>query len=124
VVVAHALDSHPLLFRFDALIVSNPDTLGGKPRIAGRRIAVVHIKNWHLRHGMTPQQIAGEYDLPLEAVHAALAYHYAHRAEVDARDEAEDARIDALMQETDAARGVDHPAGHLQKLLNTRRVTG
>lgn len=28
-------------------------------------------------------EIAGEYDLPLGAVHAALAYYYDHRAEID-----------------------------------------
>ena len=70
----------------DRYIVSTPDMLGGKPRIAGHRIAVTHIKAWRLTRGMTEAEIAEAYDLPLPAIYAAMAYYYEHKAEIDARD--------------------------------------
>ena len=67
----------------DQRIESNSGILGGKPCIAGRRIAVEHIVVWHQRCGRSVDEIAGEYDLDLADVHAALAYYFAHRAEID-----------------------------------------
>lgn len=56
--------------------------LGGKPCIAGRRIAVEHIALWHERPGRSVDEIASEYD-ELADVYAALAYYFAHREEID-----------------------------------------
>jgi len=70
----------------DGYIVSTADTLGGKPRIAGTRIAVTQIKAARLRLGMPFEEIAESYDLPLPAVYAAMAYYYAHKVEIDQRD--------------------------------------
>src|SRR5881628_3127381 len=67
------------------LIVSTPGTLGGKPRIAGRRISVQDIAIWHERMGMSPDEIATDYDLTLAEVYAALAYYHDHREEIEAR---------------------------------------
>lgn len=67
----------------DQRIESRPGVLGGKPCIAGRRIAVEHIVVWHERLGMSADEIAGEYDLELADVYAALAYYFAHRKEID-----------------------------------------
>jgi len=67
----------------DQRIESNEDVLGGKPCIAGRRIAVEHIVVWHERRGKSANEIAGEYDLDLADVYAALAYYFAHREEID-----------------------------------------
>ena len=67
----------------DQRIESRPGVLGGKPCIAGRRIAVEHIVVWHERLGMSADEIAGEYDLELADVYAALAYYFAHREEID-----------------------------------------
>lgn len=67
----------------DQRIVSRAGVLGGKPCIAGRRIAVEHIAVWHERLGQSADEIAGEYDLELADVYAALAYYFAHREEVD-----------------------------------------
>lgn len=69
-----------------AYIVETPETLGGRPRIAGHRIAVGHVAAWRLRQGMSFEQIAATYDLPIAAVYAAMAYFYDHKAEIDARD--------------------------------------
>ncbi|HEX3127691.1 MAG TPA: DUF433 domain-containing protein [Thermoanaerobaculia bacterium] len=56
---------------------------GGKPRIVGRRIKVQDIVVWHERMGKGVEEIAAEHDLSLSDVHAALAYYFDHRAEID-----------------------------------------
>jgi uncharacterized protein (DUF433 family) len=56
---------------------------GGKPRIAGHRITVQDIAVWHERLGLSADEIATEYDLSLADIHAALAYYYDHREEID-----------------------------------------
>jgi uncharacterized protein (DUF433 family) len=62
-----------------------PGICGGKPRIAGHRIKVQHVAVWHERMGMTPQQIVAEHPaLTLAEVHAALAYYYDHREQIEA----------------------------------------
>ncbi len=50
---------------FDRHIEITPDTRGGKPRIAGTRIAVADIVILHRRLGYGVEEIAGTYDLPL-----------------------------------------------------------
>jgi len=70
----------------DSYIVSTPDTLGGKPRIADTRVAVTHIKAARLKLGLSFEEIAQSYNLSLPAVYAAMAYYYAHKAEIDQRD--------------------------------------
>ena len=67
----------------DQRIQSRPGVLGGKPCIAGRRVAVEHIAVWHERLGISADEIAGEYDLELADVYAALAYYFAHREEIN-----------------------------------------
>lgn len=72
-------------------IAIKPGHRGGKPHIAGHRIKVQHIAIWHERMGMTPAEIVATYpSLTLSAVHAALAYYYAHRAAIDADTEADE----------------------------------
>jgi uncharacterized protein (DUF433 family) len=56
---------------------------GGKPRIAGTRITVADIFVMNLRMGQSPEEIAGKYDLSLADVHAAMAYYYDHRKEIE-----------------------------------------
>jgi len=69
----HTLDDH---------IEVTPGVVGGKPRIAGRRITVAQIVVWHERLGMAADEIAMAYDLKLSDVYAALAYYYDHRDEI------------------------------------------
>lgn len=71
-------------------IASDPAFRGGRPRIEGTRVAVADVVLMHLRLGMAPAEIAGRYDLPLAAVHAALAHYFDHREDID-RDIEEDA---------------------------------
>jgi uncharacterized protein (DUF433 family) len=66
-------------------LVLTPGVCGGKPRIAGHRIKVQHVAVWHERLGMTPDEIVSQHPgLTLADVHAALAYYFDHREEIDA----------------------------------------
>jgi uncharacterized protein (DUF433 family) len=80
----------------DRHIVATPGTLGGKARIAGRRISVEDIAIWHLRLGKTVDEICAEYDLSLAEVHAALAYYYDHQDEIERNISEGDAFLKAL----------------------------
>ncbi len=66
------------------LIASDPDVRGGRPCIAGTGIRVLDIVAAMLFHDQTPAEIAEAYALSLAQVHAALAYYYEHKAEIDA----------------------------------------
>ena len=64
-------------------IESTPGICGGKPRLLGTRITVADVVTWHLRLGLSIEEIAGTYNLPLASIHAAMVYYYDHRTEVD-----------------------------------------
>lgn len=76
----------------------SPGVAGGKPHIAGRRITVQNIVIWHERLGMNADEIAAEHDLALADIHAALAYYFDHRQEIDRVIEDGEAFIEALRQ--------------------------
>ncbi len=59
-----------------AEIVSTEDTLGGAPRIEGRRIGVHHIAKRVVDAGESPEQVAADYDIDIADVHRALVYYY------------------------------------------------
>jgi uncharacterized protein (DUF433 family) len=64
-------------------IVATPGTCGGKPRIDGHRIRVQDVAIWHERLGYSIEEIIAHYpQLTLAEVHAALAYYYDHRDEI------------------------------------------
>ncbi|MCP4113137.1 MAG: DUF433 domain-containing protein [Desulfobacteraceae bacterium] len=67
----------------DGHIDVTPGISGGKPRIAGHRITVQNIVIWYDRMGKSADEIASEYDLDLADIHAALAYYFDHRIEID-----------------------------------------
>lgn len=70
-------------------IVSTPGICGGRPRIDGHRIQVEDVAIWHERMGMSPDQIVSEHpSITLADVHAALAYYYENREQIDADIEA------------------------------------
>jgi len=64
-------------------IETTPGVMGGKPRIAGRRITVQDIAQWRYSVGWSDEQIAAEFGLTLGQVHAALSYYHDHRDEID-----------------------------------------
>jgi uncharacterized protein (DUF433 family) len=66
-------------------ITKTPGVCGGKACIAGHRIRVMDVVVWHEMRGMCPEEIV--YNFPgitLADVHAALAYYFDNRAEIDA----------------------------------------
>ncbi len=57
---------------------------GPKPRIAGHRIRVQDVVIWHEKLGMSPDEIVHHYPtITLADVHAALAYYWDHRDEIE-----------------------------------------
>jgi uncharacterized protein (DUF433 family) len=89
--------------RLTAHIESTPGVCGGKPRISGRRITVQSIAIWHERLGLSPDEIATEHDLSLADIHAALAYYFDHREEIDQSIADDDAFAEALRETTPSA---------------------
>jgi len=78
----------------------DPDTRGGKPRIAGTRITVADVVLMHRRLGRALEEIAGTYDLPIAGVYAAMAYYYDHKDEIDHSLDEEEALAEAFKQNT------------------------
>lgn len=75
-------------------ITKTPGVCGGRACIAGHRIRVMDIVVWHERRGYTPDEIVDMFPgITLADVHAALAYYFDHREEIEAdlREEAETA---------------------------------
>lgn len=70
-------------------IVKTPGMLGGRARIAGRRIGVSDIVNAHLRLGAPVEEVVEAYEITPAQVYAALAYYYDHQDEIDTHLEAE-----------------------------------
>ncbi len=83
---AGALDEPPAPMPMSPLyphIETTPGVAGGRPRIAGRRITVADVAVWHEQVRLSADEISAAYDLSLAEVHAALAYYFDHREEVD-----------------------------------------
>ena len=73
-------------------IAKTPGICGGLACIAGHRIRVADVVVWHERRGYSPDEIVAMFPgLVLADVHAALAYYFDHRAEIDADLRADEA---------------------------------
>jgi len=72
-----------VLKTLDKHIEITPGVMGGKPHIAGHRISVQNVVIWHNEMGYSVEKIAEDYYLSLADVHAALAYYYDNKEEVD-----------------------------------------
>ena len=82
-------------------IVATPGTCGGKPRISGHRIRVQDVAIWHERLGYSIEEIIAHYpQLTLAEVHAALAYYYDHRDEIQHDIEEAEAFVERMKRET------------------------
>ena len=65
-------------------VTRTPGVCGGRACIAGHRIRVMDIVVWHERRGMSPDQIVDMFPgITLADVHAALAYYFDHRQEIE-----------------------------------------
>lgn len=68
----------------------------GTARVAGTQSRVINIV-LDTRNGLTPDQIHEQYPhLAMAQIHAALAYYYDHKSELDAQIERELAEVDSL----------------------------
>ncbi len=74
------------------LIYRNPKVRGGRPCVVGTGLRVIDIVMAMQFGDRSPEQMAGDYDISLAQVHAALAYYYENQAEIDA-DIREDVQI-------------------------------
>ncbi len=71
-------------------IESRPGKCGGKPCITGTRIRVWDVYVRHERLGKSADQIVADYpQITLADVHAAIAYYYDHKDEIDAQIKAD-----------------------------------
>jgi len=82
----------------DEHIEVTPGISSGRPRIAGRGIAVRDLAIWRERLGKGADEIAVEYDLTLADVYEALAYYFDHRPEIDRDIQQSEAFVDALRE--------------------------
>jgi uncharacterized protein (DUF433 family) len=74
-------------------IISNPKIRSGRPIIAGTTLRVQDVAAHHIYRKYTPEELAYQLQISLAQVHAALAYYYAHKAEIDAQIEEDDRLI-------------------------------
>jgi uncharacterized protein (DUF433 family) len=86
-------------------IVKTEDTLGGKPRLEGRRISVLQIAEMYIDAGKSPELIADQLEVGLDEVHEALAYYYKHP------DEMNELRERQRELEEEIKRKSSHPGG-------------
>lgn len=76
------------------LIVSSPETLGGRPRIVGTRVSVQRIAGYY-KLGWSAEDISDRLTtVTLAQVYAALAYYHSNRAEIEAALAAEAAEYE------------------------------
>lgn len=52
--------------------------------VGGTTIRVSDIAAYHVYQGMSPEELAVQFDLGLAQVHAVLSHYFSHRAEIDA----------------------------------------
>ncbi len=65
-------------------IERNPAVCGGKPCVAGTRIRIWDVHIWHNLQGRRPEQIVADFpQLSVADVHAALAFYYDHREQIE-----------------------------------------
>jgi uncharacterized protein (DUF433 family) len=70
--------------------------LGPKPRIAGKGINISALATWHLKQGMSVDDLVREYKLTPAEVHAGLAYYYDHREEIEEQMRREERELAAI----------------------------
>lgn len=70
----------------------------GVARIEGTRMKVIHIAEELMLSGATPAEMLKHWPhLTLSQIHAALAYYYDHKADIDAQIERERQEFERLL---------------------------
>jgi uncharacterized protein (DUF433 family) len=66
-------------------IMKTPGVCGGRACIAGHRIRVMDVVVWHEMRGYSADEVVDMFPgITLADVHAALAYYFDNRAEIEA----------------------------------------
>jgi uncharacterized protein (DUF433 family) len=65
------------------LIATNPQVRSGRPYILGTTLTVADIITAKIYQALDTDGVADYFEIPLQHVHAALAYYYEHKAEID-----------------------------------------
>lgn len=87
-------------------IVKTPGICGGAPRVDGTRLSVDWIAGQMVYAGRSLDDMLADYaHIPLTAaqIHAALAYYYDHRREIDALIEESERLLDEVRGRSDVA---------------------
>lgn len=85
-------------------ITKTPSVCGGSACIAGHRVRVLDIVIWHEQNGWSPDEIVSQIpSITLADVHAALAYYYDHREEIQEEIRAEREMAEEFRRETPSA---------------------
>lgn len=80
-------------------IVSDPAIRGGRPIIAGTTLRVSDVATWHIWGKQTPEELAVNFRLRMDQVHAALSYYFGHRDEIDQEIRANAAEAEKYLDE-------------------------
>ncbi len=88
-------------------IVQTEDTLGGKPRLEGRRISVLQVAEMYIDAGKSPEIIADQLDIGLDEIHEALAYYYSHPDEMNELRERKRELRERIREKSDAPEKVE-----------------
>jgi uncharacterized protein (DUF433 family) len=82
------------------LVVKSPETLGGRPRIAGTRLSVQRVAAWY-KMGLNAEEIHDRLGTSsLAQIYAALTYYHSNMAEIEGylvEEKAEYERLSATM---------------------------
>lgn len=85
---------------------------GAKPRIMGHRIRVQDVVIWHEKLGLAPDEIVGQHPtISLADVHAALAYYWDHRDDIERAITEEQTLVEELRR---------HVSSPVQEKVNRR----
>jgi uncharacterized protein (DUF433 family) len=88
-------------------IISNPKVRSGRPIIAGTTLRVQDVAAHHIYNHYTPDELAYQLQITLAQVHAALAYYYAHKDDIDAQLAAD---LEFARQAKEQGLGQQHPS--------------
>jgi len=65
------------------MIATNPQVRSGRPYVLGTTLTVADIVSAKIFQQLEADGVADYFEIPLQQVHAALAYYYDHKAEID-----------------------------------------
>lgn len=81
----------------DRLLDMDPEIYDGWVRIRGREVTVSRLGFQHIDEGMTPAELAEDWEITLAEVHAALAYFFAHQEELERQVEEYNAETERVI---------------------------